>query len=146
MPPSAYRVIAGEPSIFDFNFRFQFQFSIFNFTFQFQFSIAIVNFYFQFLFSISIVNVNPLPYDLNMWPRITWNWTLATINNEPDLYCLPSLARSINHEPDWCCLHLVRSTYHGSHPWWVVLMFSAIPLPRVLHDIVCEELIFNSNF
>ena len=29
------------------------------------------------------------------------------------------LARSTNHEPDWC-LCLLRSTYHGSHPWFLV--------------------------
>ena len=36
------------------------------------------------------------------------NWTLATINPEPDPYCLPS-ARSTNLELDRCYLRLVRS-------------------------------------
>ena len=58
--------------------------------------------------------------------------TLATINHKPDPYRL-LLARSTNYKPDRCCLRLVRSTY--SHPWFVVLMFSPIFLPRILHYI-----------
>ena len=67
-----------------------------------------------------------------MWPRITRNWTMATMNHKLDPYCL-LLARSTNYKPDRCCLRLVRSTY--SHPWFVVLMFSPIFLPRILHYI-----------
>ena len=69
-----------------------------------------------------------------MWPRITRNWTLATIHHKPEPYCL-LLARSTNHKPDRCCIRLVRSTYYGSHPWCVVLMFSLIFLPRILQYI-----------
>ena len=72
-----------------------------------------------------------------MWPIITRNWTdwtLATIHHKPDSYCL-LLARSTIHKLDRCRLRLVRSTYYGSHPWCVVLMFSPIFLPRILHYI-----------
>ena len=107
----------------NFNFNFQFQISIFNFQFQFSFSILDYKFLFRFLL-----------YDLSMRPRITWNWTLATINHKPDSYCLP-LVRPTNDESDRWCLRSVRSTYCGSHQWCVVLMFSPIFLPPVLHDI-----------
>ena len=100
--------------------------SISDFDFQFQLSILIFNFDFRFRILISIFNVNPLLYDLSIWPRITGNWTLKTINHKPDPYYLP-LARNTNHEPDErCCLYLVRSTY-GSHPWCVFLMFGPNP-------------------
>ena len=69
-----------------------------------------------------------------MWPRITRNWTLATIHHKPDPYCL-LLAGSPNQKPDRRCKRLVRSTYYGSHPWCMFLMFSPIFLPRILHYI-----------
>ena len=76
-------------------------------------------------------------FDLCSTIWVTRNWTLVTlvtINQKPDPYCL-LLARSTSHKPDRCCLRLVRSTYYGSHPWCVVLMFSPIFLPRILHYI-----------
>ena len=110
---------SGIRSVPIFNFNFQIQFQISNFDFQFLLTISISNLKFLISFSISILisifNVDPLPYDLSMWPRITRNRTLAIINHEPDPYYLP-LARSTNNEPDRWCLRLLRSTYHGSHP------------------------------
>ena len=47
--------------------------------------------------------------------------TLATINHEPGPCFFTLLALSTHHEPDRCCLRLCRSTYHGSHPWFLVL-------------------------
>ena len=50
---------------------------------------------------------------------------MTTINHEPDSYCLP-LAQSTSHKPEKCSLRLLRSTYHGSHPWCVVLIITSI--------------------
>ena len=50
---------------------------------------------------------------------------MTTINHEPDSYCLP-LAPSTSQKSDKSCLRLLRSTYHGSHPWCVVLIITSI--------------------
>ena len=86
-----------------------------------------------------------MPYNLIMWPRITRNWTLSTINHEPDPYWL-TLARSTNHEPDRCCLRLVRSTYHGSYHGAGFLWLTRFPYHQSCTILKAKWLILNSNF
>ena len=106
-----------------------------HFNFQFQYQISITNFNFQFRFWISNFN-----FDLwcTIWvTRVAKNnmeqWTLATINHKPDLYCL-LLARSQTWQVLWTFGSI--DVLYGSYPWCVVLMFRSIFLPRILHYII----------
>ena len=73
-------------------------------------SLKIMNMFIEKIFNIKKF-WNPFPYDLSMWPRIIRNWTLATINHEPDQYCLP------------CC------PIYKSQAWQVLFTFGSIDVP-----------------